>query len=57
MPSWQKGYFQCKNVKLQNAGSIEESRFWAHYYTHLAKLDMRAHVSSHALTEFPPGVL
>jgi hypothetical protein len=28
-----------------------------YYYTDLAKPDIRAHVSSHALTEFPPGVL
>jgi len=28
-----------------------------HFDTDLAKAAMRAHVSSHALTEFPPGVL
>jgi hypothetical protein len=35
--------------------SVKESRI--HFDTDLAKADMRAHVSSHALTEFPPGVL
>lgn len=36
--------------------SIKDRRIVA-AYTDLAKLDMSAHVSSHALIEFPPGVL
>jgi hypothetical protein len=37
--------------------ALKEADFRPINYTDLAKADIRAHVSSHALTEFPPGVL
>jgi hypothetical protein len=49
-----KDCFQCKLYILQN--NVTQSRNVT-VYTDLAKHDMSAHVSSHALIEFPPGVL